>query len=127
MHESRKFPRFLPRVGKNVKVTFGEPAELARWKDLRGEWEKLCESHGYRRDRIAIGDSAGIPEVLKTGEEAVRLRIETTARVREEVVKLRKELGWPDEEPTAKLVETYKQDGMTQEGKTAEGAWEADT
>jgi len=91
--------------------------DAARWKDVRGEWEKLCEVHGFGKDRV--GDSQNMPQEVKTGEDAVRLRIETTARVREEVVRLRRELGWSEEEPTAKLVETYKEVGMTKEGKTA--------
>jgi len=122
MHESRGFPRFLPRVGKNVKVAFGKPVDVARWEDVRGGWEKLCEVHGFGKDRV--GDSPNMSQVMKTGENAVRLRIETTARVREEVVKLRRELGWPEEEPTAKFMETYKEAGMTKDGRTAEGAWE---
>ncbi|KAF8423616.1 putative taz protein [Tirmania nivea] len=124
MHESREFPRFLPRVGKNVKVAFGKPVDAARWEDVRGEWGKLCEVHGFGKS--GVGDSQNMPQEMKLGEDAVRLRIETTARVREEVAKLRRELGWPEEEPTAKLVETYKKAGMTKDGKTVEGAWEKD-
>lgn len=124
MHESRGFPQFLPRVGKDVKVIFGEPVEGGTWKDARAEWGKLCEVYGYGKDNV--GDSGAMPEELRTGEEAVRLRIETTAKVREEVVKLRRRAGWPEEDPTAKLVETYKEEGMTKEGQTAEGAWEKD-
>lgn len=124
MHESREFPRFLPRIGKNVKVVFGEPVDAEMWKDVRGAWEKLCEVHGYGKD--GVGDSENMPQEMKTGDVAVGLRIETTARVRDEVVKLRRKLGWPEEEPTARLVETYKEPGMTKEGRTAEGAWEKD-
>ena len=80
--------------------------------------------HGFGKDRV--GDSRDMPQEMKTGEDAVRLRVETTARVREEVVRLRRELGWPEEEPTSKLVETYKEAGMTKDGRTAEGAWEKD-
>ena len=124
MHESREFPRFLPRVGKNIKVAFGKPVDTARWEDVRGEWKRLCEVHGFWGDRV--GSSHNMPQEMKTGEDVVRLRIETTARVREEVVKLRRELGWPEEEPTAGLVETYRKAGMTKEGETVEGAWEKD-
>lgn len=68
-----------------------------------------------------------MPEGLRTGREVVRLRTEVTAKVREEVVKLRRRLGWPEEEPRAKLVESYRESDMRKEGTTAERAWNRDT
>ncbi|KAF8466642.1 hypothetical protein BDZ91DRAFT_782815 [Kalaharituber pfeilii] len=123
MHESRGFPRFIPRTWRSVRIVFGEPIPPEVFQDLRKAWKDLCKNNGYDK----IGDSNSMPEALRTGEEAVRLRIETTARVREEIVKLRRQLDWPEEEETAKLVETYKSEGMRKEGKTEQGAWEKDT
>ena len=122
MHESRTFPRFIPRVRKSVKAVFGDPVPPRVFHDLRQDWRDLCTMHGYH----GVGGSDSMPDELKHGEEAVKLRIETTARVREEVVKLRRSLGWPEEEENAKLVETYKSEGMRKEGRTAEGAWDND-
>ena len=124
MHESRGFPRFLPRIRKDVKVAFGEPTDQSLWQDLRRDWKNLTTRYGYEPNRI--GDSCRMPEGLRTGQEVVRLRTEATARVREEVVKLRRRLGWPEEEPHAKLAESYKEPDMRKEGITAEGAWDRD-
>jgi monolysocardiolipin acyltransferase len=42
MHESRTFPRFVPRAGKHVSVTFGDPVDTeARFADLRQRWRDL--------------------------------------------------------------------------------------
>ncbi|KAJ2997177.1 hypothetical protein NUW58_g737 [Xylaria curta] len=40
-----------------------------------------------------------LPDELKYGDKAVKLRIEVARRVREEVLKVRRGLGYPDEEP----------------------------
>ena len=124
MHESRGFPRFLPRIRKNVRVAFGEPTDPRLWQDLRKDWNNLTTRYGYEPNRI--GDSCRMPEGLRTGQEVVRLRTEVTARVREEVVKLRRRLGWPEEEPHAKSVENYRGPDMRKEGITAEDAWDRD-
>ncbi|RMZ86536.1 hypothetical protein DV736_g6233, partial [Chaetothyriales sp. CBS 134916] len=42
MHESRAWPRFIPRIGKAVTVTFGEPVDTdAVFTDLRQRWRAL--------------------------------------------------------------------------------------
>lgn len=114
MHESRKFPRFLPRVGKKVTLHVGDVVPESRFSDLRRAWRDL-------RDRNVEGG-----EWLK-GREAVELRIETTRRVREEVVKLRRRVGLLEEEESAARVETYALPGMRhKEGQLANGTWEKD-
>jgi monolysocardiolipin acyltransferase len=116
MHESRSFPRFLPRVGKNVTLHIGEVVPDSRFLDLRSKWHDL--KHQYRDDE----------EYLKTGEKVVELRIETTGRVREEVAKLRRRVGFLEEDEGAGKVETYRLQGMgMREGKLADGTWEKDT
>lgn len=110
MNESRGFPRFLPRIRKDVRVAFGEPIDQSLWQDLRNDWKTLSTRFGYQPDRV--GDSGSMPEGLKSGQEVVRLRTEVTARVREEVVKLRRRLGWPEEEPSAKFIGTYRENNL---------------
>lgn len=116
MHEERGFPRFLPRVGKKVVMVFGNEVTAERWEKYRERWRKLRERYG---------DGS---EELRTGKEATMLRIELTAEVRNEVEKLRRARGWPEEEPGAGLAETYKEPGMAQkEGKLKDGSLVKDT
>ena len=71
-----------------------------------------------------------LAERLKNSAEAVHLRSECTMRVREEVLKLRRARGWPDEDPKARLVDTWKAEGkggMKREGKMEDGSWVKDT
>ncbi|RPB02153.1 hypothetical protein L873DRAFT_1802602 [Choiromyces venosus 120613-1] len=115
MHEARGWPRFLPSVGKKVKVCFGEPVDAARWEGLRREWKEV------------VKEAAGDMQVLKDGDKAVELRIRTAWEVRMAVSELRKRLGFPEEEEGAGLVETYKSPGMREkQGKLSDGAWEKD-
>src|SRR5690606_26026794 len=116
--ESRGFPRFLPRIGKKVTTIFGEVVPDERWADLRDKWQALCSEVGY----TGIGD---MPEELKNGARARELRIETTWRVRQEVLKLRRAAGWPDEEDDAGDPARYKE-LYDYEGKVEEGTWEKD-
>ncbi|KAJ1337463.1 monolysocardiolipin acyltransferase [Microdochium nivale] len=111
MAEDRGFPRFLPRAGVTVRVAFGEPVDMEdRFGDLRSEWRDLV-----RRKHVADGDSSGgkvlvmgeLTDELKYGAEAVALRIEVARRVRNEVAKLRKTMGHPDEKPGLDLAETW--------------------
>lgn len=114
MHESRTFPRFLPHVGKRIALHVGDVVPESTFSDLRREWRDLKSRHDE--------------EWLKEGKEAVELRVETTRRVREEVVKLRRKVGLPEEEEGASKVETYRLPGMGKgEGELADGAWQKDT
>lgn len=82
-------------------MIFGSVVGEERWGDLRAEWRGLCKE--------AEWDGKGeMPEVLREGEKARDLRIRTTARVREEVLKLRRRQGWPEEEADANDPEKYK-------------------
>jgi len=114
MHEARGWPRFLPRVGKKVRVCFGDPVDESRWEGLRREWRDLVHEYG--------GDG----EKLRYADKAVELRIRTTWEVRMAVDGLRRRLGFP-EEAGAGLAETYKLPGMQKaQGKLMDGAWEKD-
>ncbi|KAI9762973.1 MAG: hypothetical protein M4579_000036 [Chaenotheca gracillima] len=140
MHESRTFPRFLPRPGKHVKVVFGREVDTEGvFGGLRREWQELVarDRASGALDRIASGRDGQAEHTdprtahvgselsprLKYGDEAVRLRIEVTRRVRDEILKLRKGAGWPDEDPKAGFPETWRVEGPAKEGKMADGSW----
>lgn len=56
---------------------------------------------GLRRpDVLRVGE---LTDELKYGREAEEIRIEVARRVRDEVLTLRRSLGYPDEDPTKKL------------------------
>lgn len=138
MPEDRGFPRFLPRVGKTVRVAFGEVLDYeGTFGDLKRRWEGLV-----RRERERVGgggkggggvwdrkggdgaavvgrgvdDAAAAPGVLPTeelmyGKEAQEIRIEVALRMRAEILKVRKALGgYPEPEPAFGLAETWRLD-----------------
>lgn len=126
MHESRQTPRFLPRPGKDVSITFGERVDMqAQFGDLKARWLALRDAELAGRS-VEMGI---LPERLQHGKEAVRLREECTMRVREEVLKLRRRRGWPDEDPKARFVDTWRVEGGNTshvEGKLKDGSWVKD-
>lgn len=105
MAEDRGFPRFLPRFPVKFRVAFGEPVDTEEvFGDLRARWRDLV-SRQQGKGVLAMGE---LTDELKYGDEAVRLRIEVARRVREEVMKVRRGLGYPDEEePGLELAETW--------------------
>ncbi|RFU34951.1 hypothetical protein B7463_g1385, partial [Scytalidium lignicola] len=117
MPHDRNWPRFVPRAGKKIMIAFGESVDT-EWLfgDLRKKWKELVrlqkealKKKGLPTD-MALGE---LTEELKYGQQAVELRIEVTKRIRNEVVKLRRSLGYPEEDPKAGLVETWIEEGMT--------------
>lgn len=116
MHESREWPRWFPRLGKRVEMVFGDEVPEDRWEGFRKRWRELEGRYGKGS------------EELKTGEEAKALRIETTAAVRAEVERLRRQRGWPEEEEGAGKAETYKELGMNKtSGRLDDGTFVKDT
>ncbi|KAI1326019.1 acyltransferase [Xylariaceae sp. FL0255] len=131
MAEDRKFPRFLPRAGKKFRIGFGELVDTeAVFGDLRTRWQDLVrreqerdvkaqgkllakrKEEGSEKDLVrpqrqrAMGDLW--TDELKYGDEAVGLRIEVARRVRDEVLKVRRSMGYPDEDPPGfELAETW--------------------
>lgn len=112
MHEARQFPRFIPRAGKKVTVTFGSEVDAeAIFGDLRKRWKELRNQdyansiHNaqapYPNEAIGV-----LTDELIHGYEAIELRKECTRRLRLEVLKVRRSRGYPDEDPKAGLVET---------------------
>lgn len=129
MHESRKFPRFIPRIGKDVKVVFGEDVDGEKvFGDLRRKWKHLVElqKDALRRkgqeDQLEMGE---LTEGLKYHPEVVELRLEVTRRMRVEILKLRRSLGYAEEDPKNGLVETWEVEGRegAREGEMKDGSW----
>ena len=130
MHESRQFPRFIPRAGKSVSVTFGQELDLERtFGDLRARWRYLVQQKQVK-DQCGDHSLGELPEELKHCEEAVQIRKECTLRVRKEVQRLRTRRGWPEEDPKVGMADTRREEGETRagrEGKMQDGSWIKDT
>jgi monolysocardiolipin acyltransferase len=132
MHESRSWPRFIPRAGKNIRIAFGEKVDGEEiFGDLRARWKRLVKLQ--KDSLIKKGESVDwemgeLTESLKYGKEAVALRMEVSDRVRQQVLKLRESLGYPDEDPKQGLVETWIEEGPSKEkGKMKDGSWVGNT
>jgi monolysocardiolipin acyltransferase len=132
MHEGRQFPRFIPRIGKKVHVTFGKEISTEevfgdlrkRWKEIRDEdYRKTlkCPNAQYPDEAVGL-----LTDPLLEGEEAIELRKECTRRLRQEVLKVRRSRGYPDEDPKAGLVETYMREGSKREGRMKDDTWVKD-
>ena len=131
MHESREFPRFIPRVGKKVAIWFGENVagkKPSRFLELRKRWRDLVEKEGKKygvskrnEDRLGV-----LNDELKYGQEAVELRMECAMEVRKEVLRVRRSRGLPDEDPKASLVETWRHEGALREGRMKDESWVKD-
>lgn len=130
MHESRTFPRFIPRFGKDITVTFGHELDVeSTFGDLRRRWRELCDedarANGLEEwDELALGI---VPESLIRHPEAVKLREECTRRVRDAVLQVRKSRGYKDEDPKSGAAETWAKEGPKREGKMDDGSWVKDT
>lgn len=127
MHESRQFPRFIPRSGKHILLYFGQTVDTDKtFGDLRDRWKKLCEAEA----QISQGggtEIGALTEGLKYSNEAVSLRIECTNRVRQEILKLRRDRGWPEDDPKNGLAATWREEGSTKrDGKMMDDSWVRD-
>jgi len=121
MSERRTWPRPVPRAGKHVEVTFGELVDTgAVFGGFRERWHELKER--ARRKRVASFDAVGEAQIIdRLGEvsddflrhspEAEQLRIDVTLAVRNEVLKVRRSRGLPDEDPKVSLAETWRREG----------------
>ncbi|KIW62910.1 hypothetical protein PV04_09798 [Phialophora macrospora] len=130
MHESRTFPRFIPRVGNKISVAFGKELDVeAVFGDLRKRWRDLADEQAReaglsRWDESTLGL---VPENLANHPEAVELRKECTKRVRDAVLEVRRSRGLPDEDPKNGVVETWVREGPKREGLMDDGTWVKDT
>lgn len=130
MHEARPAPRWLPRFGKKVNVTFGEPISQVVWDAFRERWKKLRDREAAKTGSLLPTEQNGdgtLSEELMYGKEAVSLRLEIVVVVRDEILKLRRARGYPDEDPKSGLVETWRAEGGKVEGKMHDGSWTKDT
>jgi monolysocardiolipin acyltransferase len=120
MNEERTFPRFIPRPFKNVRVTFGEKLNTEEvFGDLRAKWKQLCAKEEQRSGPSAVGV---VPEALMYSEEAVKIRIECTDRIRKAVLDVRRQRGYPDEDPKNNLASTWLREGPNREGRQDDGS-----
>ncbi len=129
MHESREWPRFIPRAGKKIRIAFGERVDGEKvFGELRERWRALVRAQKEALERKGVEwesmmEMGELTEGLKFGKEAVALRKEVTMRVRLEVLKVRRSLGYPDEDPKQGLVETWIQEGGLGTGHKDDGSW----
>ena len=124
MHESREWPRFVPRVAKRCGIWFGENVGgegSTVFNELRRKWRDLVEE--LNRSGAKGLEMGALTEELKYGREAVELREECTRQVRKAVLRVRQLRGLPDEDPKEGLVETWIEEGSKREGKMEDGSW----
>jgi monolysocardiolipin acyltransferase len=127
MHEAREFPRFLPRLGKKIDVVFGDPVSETVWAGFRERWRRL-KAKEMKRDGVSPADDFEfMNEELRNGSEARNLRAEVAFVMRDQILKLRKGRGLPDEDPKAGLIDTYREEGGKKEGKMDDESWTKDT
>lgn len=125
MHEARPFPRFIPRINKNISITFGEKVDSeAVFGDMRRRWRKLKEEAERGKEPAPLGV---LNEELMYGKDAVELRKECTKKVRDLVIEVRRTRGLPDEDPKESKVETWLREGPKAEGKMEDDTWIRDT
>ncbi|KAJ5727707.1 Phospholipid/glycerol acyltransferase [Penicillium malachiteum] len=127
MHESREFPRFLPRPGKKVSVTFGPKVDSeAVFGGVRSRWQKLkakIEAADAQSQSLPVGV---LSDELLNNEKAVELRKEVTLKIRNLVLDVRRSRGLPDEDPKEGLVETWLEEGPKREGHMKDDSWVRD-
>ena len=124
MHQARPPPRWVPRPGARLSITFGERVPLHVWEGFRERWRRLKQKVGaFGAGDVGVLES----EELRTGDEAVQLRIEVARAVRDEILKLRRERGWTDQDPKAGAAETYAKEGRRRTGLMDDGSWVGNT
>ncbi|KAH6661375.1 hypothetical protein BKA67DRAFT_551004 [Truncatella angustata] len=112
MPENRTFPRFLPRVNKTLRVSFGELVDReATFGDLRKKWQELVRKETKDGKALAMGE---LTDELKYGREAVELRIEVARRVRDQIEKLRVGAGHAEGDAKLGLAETWAKEPPTE-------------
>jgi monolysocardiolipin acyltransferase len=125
MHETREFPRFIPRPFKNVRVTFGERLDTEEvFGDLRQRWRQMRAKEEKKGEQLELGV---LNDALKYSEEAVALRKECTRRMRQAVLDVRRRRGYSDEDPKNSLAETWLREGPEREGRKDDGSITKDT
>ncbi|KAL5114909.1 Lyso-phosphatidylcholine acyltransferase [Pleosporales sp. CAS-2024a] len=120
MHETREFPRFIPRPFNNVRVTFGEKLDTeAVFGDLRQRWQQMRAQEAKAGARLEVGV---LNDALKYSDEAVSIRKECTRRMRQAVLDLRRRRGYPEDDPKNSLADTWLREGRHREGRKEDGS-----
>jgi monolysocardiolipin acyltransferase len=125
MHETREFPRFIPRAFRNVRVTFGEKLDTEEvFGDLRHRWQQMRAKEEKTGGQLEVGV---LNDTLKYSPEAVSIRKECTQRMRQAVLDVRRLRGYPEDDPKNSLAETWLREGPGREGRKADGSITKDT
>ncbi|KAJ4363384.1 Lyso-phosphatidylcholine acyltransferase [Neocucurbitaria cava] len=125
MHETRTFPRFIPRPFKNVRVTFGEKLDVEEvFGDLRARWKQMRAKEEKKGGSLEVGV---LNDALKYSDAAVSLRKEVTRRVRQAVLDVRRQRGYPEDDPKNSLASTWLREGSEREGQKEDGSITKDT
>lgn len=125
MHESREFPRFIPRPFQNVRVTFGEKLNAEEvFGDLRARWKQMREYEEWKGGQLEVGV---LNDSLKYSEEAVSIRKECTRRIRQAVLDVRRQRGYPEDDPKNSLAETWLREGPHRQGRKEDDSITKDT
>ena len=120
MNEERTFPRFIPRPFQNVSVTFGEKLNTEEvFGDLRARWKQLCAKEEQKNGALEVGI---LNHNLKHSDEAIKIRIECTDRIRKAVLNVRRQRGYTDEDPKNNLASTWLREGHRREGSHDDGS-----
>ena len=121
-----------------MSITFGEKMDVEkvfgpfreRWRELKAKAQRKRLLNGDADDfgALAADWNGELGEVrdhdLRYGAEAEQLRKDVTLAVREEVLKVRRSTGLPDEDPKGSLAETWREEGSLgmSEGKMRDGS-----
>ena len=110
----------------DVERVFGPFRE--RWRELKNRAQGKRGLDGEAGDALTVDWDGRLGEVqdheLRYGAEAEQLRKDVTLAVREEVLKVRRSTGLPDEDPKGSLAETWREEGSFDkpEGRMRDGS-----
>jgi monolysocardiolipin acyltransferase len=109
MPDDRTFPKFLPRIGQRVSITFGQEVDVhQRFGDLRTRWLDLVK----QTTKGVSLDIGHIPRgQLRDSSEAREIKIECARRIWEEVQTVRLKQGYPPQDARDVLAETWPRPG----------------
>ncbi|KAK7749261.1 Lyso-phosphatidylcholine acyltransferase [Diatrype stigma] len=83
------------------------PSPLERKAEEGGEGQAVVTAAAKGKGKGTVRAMGDLTDELKYGREAVEIRIECARRVRAEVAKLRRRMGYPEGEPDFELAETW--------------------
>lgn len=119
MPDDRKTLRFLPRIGKNIKLTFGQPIDDIKIESFRTRWRELSDKYLVGKHWFDITPDLW-PAELRHSTEVDKLRSEVVALARDAVNELRIRSGFAPEPPGAGKVAPYNYNVQTFDRKTGQ-------